>query len=220
MSIRRALDYPYDIPDKSYMIIDGEKKEWSKDFDLSGRVPVLACGSNQSPTQLKRKFPEGTIPVMAGWLEGYDSVYSAHFTSYGSIAATYHNDNDVCSRQMVTWLTDGQLQQMHESEALGVNYIFEEMAGLSFTSDCDKVLSKAYAYLSTRGPLKLNGQPVGLKSIDARGRPYDAQGEEELQRSLLKRLDDQKDLTAFVLETIEDKILRLERTRKLVELSS
>ena len=60
---------------------------------------------------------------MAGWLSGFDSVYSAHVTSYGSIAAMYVPvPHQTRSRQFITWLDDDQLHIMHQTESLGVNY--------------------------------------------------------------------------------------------------
>lgn len=219
MSLRRALDYPYDIPSISYVLVDGKVQDWPGDIDLSSRTPVLACGSNQSPTQLKRKFPKGIIPVMAGWLSGYDSVYSAHFTTYGSVAATYMADEKVTSRQMITWLSKDQLEIMHATEALGVNYDFVVYDNIDFRSDCHQVIKQAFTYESLRGPLCFDGKPVGLEMIAAKGRSYQALNEEELQKKLLSILSDHTDLAIFVQETIEQDELRTRRTKSLVEIS-
>ncbi len=220
MNIRRALDYPYELAKTSFIMKDGVQVAWDEAIDLSNRTPVLACGSNQSPVQLKRKFPTGLIPVMAGWLKDYDSVYSAHFTTYGSVAATYHYEPGVRSRQMITWLDSAQLADMHKSEALGVNYEFVEFDGLTFQSDCAQVIKTAYSYQSLRGPLKLSGQPVGLSAIEAKGRPYQGLWEEDLQNRLLDIWHYPHSLSTFVQETITDKALRAERTAALVALSS
>ncbi|MDV7338016.1 hypothetical protein RYZ26_00315 [Terasakiella sp. A23] len=220
MNIRRALDYPYELSKTSFILNDGVKMDWETGVDLSDRIPVLACGSNQSPVQLKRKFPTGCVPVMAGWLSDYDSVYSAHFTTYGSVAATYHYEVGLRTRQMVTWLDADQLDAMHNSEALGVNYEFVEFDGLDFQSDCDQVITTAHSYQSLRGPLKLAGKPVGLSAIKAEGRSYQALWEEELQNRLLDIFDYQAGLENFIQETINDKEKRLSRTARLVALSS
>jgi len=219
MSLKRALDYPYDIPAHSYVMKDGEVHAYDESVRLDGRTPVLACGSNQSPTQLKRKFPTGVIPVMAGWLQGYDSVYSAHFTSYGSVAATYCAAANVQSRQMVTWLNDEQLQHMHETEALGVNYAFEEMKEISFLSDQGVSIETAYAYNSTRGPLRFEGKPIALQSIEAQNRTYLSLDEETLQREILSRISCEGDLETFINGNIKDKETRLHHTNQLVSLS-
>lgn len=218
MSLRRALDYPYDIPKTSYLLNTGKVSAWDASLDLSMRIPVLGCGSNQSPTQLLRKFGEGTVPVMAGWLAGYDSVYSAHFTSYGSIAATYHYDPSIKSRQVITWLDQEQLQIMHDSEALGVNYEYVQFEQIEFEADCGMRLENAYAYQSLRGCLKIDGQPAGLESIKAMMRPYPSKDQEKLQIQVMELFDYKEGLASFVAENITDLDVRTERTTQLMKL--
>ena len=57
----RALGYPYPLPSASYVIDKGEVFPLhANDAPLrrEGRTPVLAVGSNQSPEQIARKFPD------------------------------------------------------------------------------------------------------------------------------------------------------------------
>ena len=219
MSVERALGYPYDIPTQSYLLRNGTAHVWDKNFPLSGRIPVLACGSNQSPTQLARKFPRGDVPVMAGWLDDYDSVYSAHFTTYGSIAATYHHAPGLRSRQMITWLDKDQLKTMHKTEALGVNYNFITFNDIVFTSDCAQKVTQAHAYQSIRGLLKINDLPVGLQAIDCRNASYLRLNQEALQNRIMTLFEYKGDLLKFVQQTIENKEERSDRTTRLVALS-
>ena len=92
--VRHALSYPFEIPTRSY-VVDGdgyaELAESAAPPDVSGRRPVLALGSNQSPAQLIRKYEGlglGPIPVVRARLADFDVVYSAHVARYGSIPAT------------------------------------------------------------------------------------------------------------------------------------
>lgn len=206
----RAMGYPYDIPTHSYVMIDGQKTPWDPSVDLNHRTPVLACGSNQSPQQLARKFPKGTVPVMAGWLAGYDSVYSAHFTTYGSIAATYCAACGVSSRQMITWLDDQQLEEMHASEALGVNYDYTPVTNMTFLphGEGDGVITMAFQYESLHGPILLNGQPVALSAIATKGRSFPHMDQETLQQSILSKLAFDGNLSDFVQLHIENPDIR------------
>lgn len=214
----RALGYPYDIPAHSYVLKDGMLLNWPKEMDLEGRTPVLACGSNQSPSQLMRKFKAGIIPVMAGWLKGYDSVYSAHFTTYGAIAATYHPAPQVLSRQMITWLDQEQLEIMHATEALGINYDYIKLEQLNFQSDCSVEITSAFTYQSLHGPVKKDGHPIAIQSIDAQNRPFCAMTQTELQEYVLQAFQYQKNLADFIETTISDETERKARTVKLKQL--
>src|SRR3970040_120238 len=93
-SVRHALSYPFEIPSRSYVVADGRYEELpdsAPPLDVSGRHPVLALGSNQSPHQLIRKFRDcglGPITVVRGRLRDFDVVYSAHISRYGAIPET------------------------------------------------------------------------------------------------------------------------------------
>ena len=122
-----AKSYPFAAPGQSYLFRDGAAAP--SDPALSapelydGRTAVIAHGSNRAPDQLLRKFGAGAeIPVIRAWLADYDVVFSAHVTSYGSIAANLQHAPGVRACVFVTWLTAGQLTRMHETELGGENY--------------------------------------------------------------------------------------------------
>ncbi|WP_135081665.1 hypothetical protein [Terasakiella sp. SH-1] len=215
----RALGYPYDIPSHSYLIDGEEIKPWDHALDLTNRIPVLACGSNQSPTQLLRKFGPTYLPVMAGWLHDYDSVYSAHFTKYGSIAATYHYEKGIRSRQMITWLNHEQLDGMHKTESLGINYEFVELDHIHFHSDCGEIINNSYNYNSSLGTFKINSLPIGLQTIEAQNRPYPSLTQKELQESVLKAMNYPHCLKQFIEETVKNDKLRAKRRHWLIKTS-
>ena len=122
--LRLAKGYPYAAPDGSYLYRDGESLALTGPLDpalTSGRVPVIAHGSNRAPEQIHRKFGhlKGTaseIPVTRAWLSDHDVVYSAHMTRYGSISATLHEAPGTRVQVYVTRLTEAQLPRMLETE--------------------------------------------------------------------------------------------------------
>ena len=83
--LERALSYPYEAPAHSYLFRGGEAvRAVIGPSEREGRIPVLACGSNRAPAQLKCKFaaaPEALIPVERVFLDDFDSVLAAGFDS-------------------------------------------------------------------------------------------------------------------------------------------
>ncbi len=178
--VRRALDYPYTAPPHSYLY-DAGAPGWQRALaldpkHLERRTPVLAAGSNRAPERLAQKFqqsfPNAQIPVTHARLTGFDSVYCAHVTSYGSVPATLHPSPGTTVTLHITWLTDDELACMHETEQPGVNYHYARMSGLDLTVDGGARLDVAYAYLSAHGALLEEGAPVALAAIAATNRRF------------------------------------------------
>ena len=90
--LKRALDYPYATPDRSYLYLDGGARELpGAGADLSARTPLLSYGANAAPDALARKLaplPGVEMPVLRSELEDFDVVYSAHVSPYGAVPAT------------------------------------------------------------------------------------------------------------------------------------
>lgn len=125
--VTHALAYPFELPDASYVLDDNGARSIQSLPDLSRCHGVLACGSNQSPDQLQHKFAGrglGAVFVLEAWIDGLDAAYSAHYARYGSLPATPVGAAGTRARFFVTWLTDAQLSRMHETEALGQNYVY------------------------------------------------------------------------------------------------
>lgn len=162
--------------------------------DQHRRVPVLAAGSNRSPEQLLRKFPDDPEPVYAvrESLIGYDCVYSAHLTSYGAIPATFYPSPGTVVTTFVIWLTARQLDKMHLTEATGVNYQFGWM-------------DVAYAYLSTRGPLLIEGVPIAVAAIDANRRKFNSLNEQGILTRLKEVVGFEGLLDDFVKQAVSDR---------------
>lgn len=143
---------------------------------MAGRVPVLAIGSNSSPSQLDRKFtapifkdsrsPEGTILVYRARVPNIDIVYAAHIASYGSLPATIMANTECTANVFITWLTPRQFQQMNRTEGVGTRYSICRIVSVR----CEGVkLDAAYGYASKYGVAGFGSAPLGLNAFDVEG---------------------------------------------------
>ena len=217
-----AKAYPFAIPEHSYLYIDGEARPLDTPLDsgapeLAGRVPVLAAGSNAAPRHLKGKFGhlDGTqvIPVERARLFDFDSVYSAHVTSYGSIPATLAPSPGTELALGITWLTRDQLSRMHETE--GANYRFGQLSGVRVEIGGGRALDRVSAYVSVHGCLAVAGAPSAVAGIAAKDRKF----EEMTQLGVLSLARDRAapgtPLDDFILGAIGDAGVRRRLTAEL-----
>ena len=219
--LRWAKSYPYQIPARSYVLADGGYEELPEGGplpDLCGRQPVLACGSNQSPERLAHKlagFIDGPVPVIRARVTGFDSVYSVHFSTSGSIPATLHQAPGATASLFVNWLTPAQQQRLHETEAVGRNYDFGRLDGIQVRMDGGGVLTHAFAYVGRHGCLINDDAPVALAAVPATGRRWPALTEEQVLALARDRLAPDRPLDDFIRETISEEKTRLARTDTL-----
>lgn len=220
-ALARAKGYPYAIPDASYLFEDGRAHPWvheKTDAWLDGRRPVLAVGSNQSPDQLTRKFsdkPWGPIPVTRARMHGYDVVYAAHISSYGSIPATLFRAPETTVTLFITWLTPEQEVRMHATEG---NYAFGRLRGVRMEVETGTPLDHVHLYAGQRGALRgPDGTPVPLAEVPAEGRAWTAMTQLEVQEYVRRRIAADHDLDRFILTSVDDPDLRLERAERLSE---
>ncbi|HKY94102.1 MAG TPA: hypothetical protein VJL84_02305 [Kiloniellales bacterium] len=187
-------DYPYAAPAQSYLFRDGEVSTpdadgWTK-VDFAGRTAVVAHGSNRSPAQLARKFMDRayhgdtSVPVVYGWLAGYDVVYAAHVARYGAVTSTLYHAPGVRSRIAVTWLAHEQLAYMHQTERM--NYSYGRLPPGSFSPEVGPAPRSLYAYVGNHGPFLLDGRPTALAAVEAENRPWPARRQDEMQDFLAK----------------------------------
>lgn len=212
-----AKAYPFPAPSVSYVFRDGTASgiEGAR-FD--GRVPVIAHGSNRSPEQLKRKFDRlsgaaGEIPVTLGWLDGYDIVYSAHITTYGSVASTLQHVPGCRVRVAITWLNDAQVARMHETEGNNYSYGLLEEVTIDLEAGPSKELSQAFLYMSANGCLAVEGGPVGLAGVASEGRRHESLSQEQAITLVRDQYRPDIALDAFILEMIRD----LDRRRAVIQ---
>ncbi len=219
--LKRAKSYPYRIPGRSYVLRDGGHEELPDGApapDLAGRRPILACGSNQSPERLKIKFEgggHGPMPVIRASLKDFDSVYSAHFSRYGSVPATLQHAPGTTVTLFVNWLTPAQERRMHESESIGFNYDFMRLDGIDLRLEGGLQLDRVYAYVSRRGCILHDGTPIALQAVPAEGRAWRALDQERMLEVARQRLAPQAGLDDFITQTIADEDLRRARTEAL-----
>src|ERR1700742_5002265 len=89
--VRRALAYPYAPPAGSFVQIgDRTLPVPPEEIDVAGRRALLAYGANASPEALTPQLAPlqlRPIALLRVALSGWDVVYSAHVTRYGSVPA-------------------------------------------------------------------------------------------------------------------------------------
>lgn len=216
--LQLAKGYPYRAMGGSYLFRNDRLSSLGSGADpkgtslFDGRVPVIAHGSNRSPDQLQRKFAdfpasETEIPVTRAWLADHDVVYSAHVTQYGSIAANLRSAPGARIEIYVTWLTQAQLSFMHATELGGENYAYGSLSAidLSLEEGPRRQLDRAYVYLSRRGCLGHDEQPIALAAVPAEGRRHGAMHQEEVLSLIRDRHRPDRDLDDHILQTIRQK---------------
>ncbi len=206
----RARGYPYHIPAESFVYRDSGHAPFDPAL-TAGRTPVLAIGSNQSPERLAQKFGHDAshvIPVERARLTGFDVVYSAHIASYGSVPAMLQVSPGSTVAVAVTWLDVQQLEIMHETEIAAANYAFAELEGVSVEVKGGHEQARALAYVSSRGHLNLDGQPVALAAIACEGRRYPALDTAQVLDRVRQRVAPEVDADAFVHLLLDDPAFR------------
>ncbi|HEX6781065.1 MAG TPA: hypothetical protein VF125_03440 [Solirubrobacterales bacterium] len=167
---RRALEYPYATPDRSYLFLDGEARELpAAGPGLAGRTPLLSYGANAAPAALARKLaslPGQGLPVLRAELEGFDVVYSAHVSPYGAVPATLMESPGTTAPVFVLHPTPEQQALLTATEP---NYDLVEVP-LCLGMGDRRATRRVQAYRSKHGALELNGRPVALAAVRSRGR--------------------------------------------------
>lgn len=214
--VARAKSYPFPRHDHCFLFVDGETTRLDHGpCDVSGRVPVLAVGSNQSHEQLRRKY-QGiagcVIPVWRGRIHDFDVVYAAKFTGYGSVPATFQRSPGTAVTVFVQWLTPSQLAHMHETEG---GYDYDQLTGLRIVLDRGGEMVDAFAYSSSTGCLSHKGGPIALAEIAAERRRFPQMTQPEILDVVRARLAPDMALDAFIAQQLDEPVLRAERANRL-----
>jgi hypothetical protein len=204
--VRRALAYPYDPPQGSFVQIgDRTLPVPPEEIDVQGRRALLAYGANASPEALTRKLaalPPDPIPVLRVSLSGWDVVYSAHVTRYGAVpAAVVASPGTVASVHLV-FPNDEQLAALAATE--GQNYRLERLPG--FTAELEiggEGPREIDAFISVHGPLLLDGSPVALTAIPARDRAFQELAMPEMLDRVRAAIHPDFTLREFILHHVE-----------------
>lgn len=212
--LKRAAGYPYDITQTSFTFIDGEAAPFDPAL-TKGRYPVIGYGSNQSPQRLRQKYgtEHSPIPVQRGRLADHDVVYSAHFSTYGSLPAALRHVEGTTVSVAVNWLDDEQLAAMHPTE--WDNYHYARLTGISLRLAEGEALDEAYAYLSFRGHVAHDGEPIALAAVAADNRRHGALDQMDALTLMRDRMAPGVALAEFVHAHIADAELRAARVQQL-----
>ncbi len=204
--VRRALAYPYDPPDGSFVQVgDRTLPVPPAEVDFDGRRALLAYGANASPEALTRKLahlPPEPIAVLRVALSGWDVVYSAHVTRYGAVpAAVVQSPGTVASVHLV-FPSDEQLAAITATE--GANYELRQLVDFSAEYDVGgEGPVEIDAFISVHGPLLLDCAPVALAAIPARGRAFAELTTPEMIERVRATLHPELTLEQFVLHHVE-----------------
>ncbi len=215
--LERARSYPYAIPDGSYTWNGGAVAAFDP-AARSGRTPVLAIGSNQSPQQLTRKFGDsGEIPVQRARLADFDIYYSAHITRYGAVPAMLQHAPGTVVTLSVTWLDDRQLDIMHGTELSAAKYEFAVIEKIDLALDCGAGLESVYLYVGVNGHLMHDGDAVALAAVPAEGRRPRALTTAGILEIIRKRFAPDDSPDEFVFKLVDDGGFRTACTAALAE---
>lgn len=187
--LRRALEYPYAAPERSYLYRDGDAHELPEDTNLAARTPLLSYAANAAPEALARKLaslPGAELPVLRAELEGFDVVYSSHVSPYGAVPATLLECPGATAPVFVLHVTPTQRTALTATEP---NYDLVEVNGIA-------------AYRSKHGPLQLDGSPVALAAVRSSGRTLPELDEPAILERVRSNLEPHLSLEQFIHTSI------------------
>lgn len=215
--MERALAYPFQIPDRSFLQAGERTLDLAPGTArLGGRTAVLALGSNASPPVLARKLGLGEedepVPVIRAELRDFDVVYSAHLSAYGSLPAAVQVSPGTGVAIHVLFLGDEQLEAVAATEP---NYDPVVLEGIRCRLGTGDDLDAAVCFLSKHGCLQAGGAPLALAAIRATGRRFAAASEPEALERVRAQLAPGLPLDRFVAENVEDQAVREERNGAL-----
>jgi hypothetical protein len=169
--VERALAYPHPSPTRSFVQLGARTLEFAPGaVDLRGRLPLLAYGSNASPQVLARKLaalPELPLPVFRAELGDFDVVYSAHVSPRGAVPATLRPSPGTTLATFVAYPTEQQLRLLAGTEP---NYELGRLTARSCRLEEGPEPTDLSAFLGRYGCLEIDGAPIALAAIAARGR--------------------------------------------------
>jgi len=204
--VRRALAYPYDPPAGSFVQLgDRTLPVPPQEVDVDGRRALLAYGANASPEALTRKLaglPPEPIAVLRVALRGWDVVYSAHVTRYGSVPAAVVASPGTVANVHLVFPSDAQMEAIAMSE--GENYRLEQLADFSAEYEIGGEGPREIdAFVSAYGPVLVDGGPVALAAIPAVDRVFPEATTPEMIDRVRAALTPDLSVREFVLHHVE-----------------
>jgi hypothetical protein len=202
--VRRALDYPYAIPQRSFVQVGSRTLTPGEvEVDLSARIAVLAYGANAAPEALARKLARDPdpVPLLRATLGGFDVVYSAHISPYGAVPATLRRSPPTEADVFVAYFTAAQLELVSATES---NYELVELPGASCRLEEGRPPGVLCAFASRHGCLPIGDSEVALSSLVARGRTLPAMSEREVLEWVRGAFSPELSLGRFVETCVAD----------------
>jgi hypothetical protein len=195
--LARAVGYPWARPPGSYELLpDGEVRLLSSLAEEereglierhrragSGRVPLLAIGSNAAPEVLERKFAhfeqaeDRALLALTGRLRDFDVGPAATVALYGSMPATIFPSPGTEVAATVLWVTAAQFTQLTWSE---VTYWLGRLRTRFEVEEAAAGFDDVLVFVSRFGCFCPEGEPLALAAVPARGRTALALTQEEL----------------------------------------
>lgn len=191
-----AVAYPWERPQGSYLLSPAgveplealsaaERDRTVERFSSpdSGRLPILAIGSNAAPEALERKFAhfadEGdrTVLALTGRLHDFDVGVAPQPTIYGSMPATLFPSPRTAVCTTLLWVTPAQFTQLTWSE---LSYRLGKLRTRFEMDDGGAHFDEILVFVSRFGSFCIDGEPVALASVPATGRTAPAFTQEQL----------------------------------------
>jgi hypothetical protein len=195
-ALEHAVGYPWLRPVGSYRLAAGEVEllaemsEAERERTLagflpeaSGRVPLIAIGSNAAPEALERKFghfaaaEDRAVLALTGRLREFDVGVAAQPAIYGSMPATLFPSPGTAVGATLLWVTPNQFTQLTWTE---LSYRLGKLRTRFEVEEMDEHFDEVLVYVSRFGAFCPDGDPVALGAIPAEGRTATALSEEQL----------------------------------------
>ncbi|HEY1284695.1 MAG TPA: hypothetical protein VGF04_01285 [Solirubrobacterales bacterium] len=197
-----ALGYPWQRPKGSYLLRDEEvglleemsmeKRKATVGAFTGGRHPLLSFGANAAPSRLAAKFAhfeddaDREALVLTGDLHGVDVGAVASPGILGYMPATLFASPETAVRAAVVWVTADQATQLAWSE---LTYQLGCLEEARFEMDeADVEIEDLFAFVARLGAFCIDGSPVAMAAIPAKGRTAPAMTQEELLDEVAMRV--------------------------------
>lgn len=202
--LERAMGYPYPAPSHPFVQLGHATLDPAEvDLDWSGRLPLLAYGSNAAPKALAHKLALSDDPVLVApaWLHDFDVVYSAHISPYGAVPATLQHSPGTAARVHVAHVTKEQLVLVSATEP---NYEPTVLEGIDCRLDGAEPVADLSAYMSRHGCLLIDGSEVALSAVQATGRRFAELSEPQVLEHVRAQVCPAESMETFVLGNVTD----------------
>lgn len=196
--------YPGQLPEGSFVYFESGLLELSEQSPLQDatatlhrlnstpldeRIAVLAHGTNANPAQIAKKMAnldsDRTVPFLLGDVKELTPIYAGHIAAYGAIPATLDAVAGEQNKIFLAFFTQPQLKAIVNSEH--GNYVLCSSGQAQiYLPGLDKPIP-FYAFVSHKGILVLNGEPVTLTSMT----------EGEVIHALLRKIEGEEGVPSF-----------------------